>query len=499
LGDLSAAGHQAGFERAAPDSLQKLSIALCAAAFAIAWVPRLHWGLWTDEAGTFWMACQGWRAAIGRTGEWAGQSVLYSIIESLFVTDGYWKEPLLRLPSVAASIAAAWQLKRTVELCVDRSMGWIALVPFFCAPDMMNFGTSARPYALALAASLSSFRYLMEWQRSAANATAVKYVVSSILTLHLHYLFAFVFVIQGAYVGYCSVRRSWRLLWLPAANAVALGLSLLPLLGALRSTARQSADFAQAAKPPLMHLFQACFPPALLLALGLGGLMLFLTRKELRWKAPRASGELAVLGSVWIFVGPILFWLVAQFTDHSIFAARYLLFTLPATVIAAIWLTAGLERPEWRRIQTLSFFAVTVLHPATLLMIHRDSPASWREPLALVARSGGAPVFVESGLAQSGGLGWQQHDPSKSHLFAALSAYPVPNRSIPLPYQFSDDVQKFVRERMASDLWESPRVMLVTAANSPTMPWMLTYMQTLGYTGETHELNDYTVVEFHRP
>jgi hypothetical protein len=200
---------------------------------------------------------------------------------------------------------------------------------------------------------------------------------------------------------------------------------------------------------------------------------------------------------MWIFAAPVLFWATAQLTDHSIFAARYLLFTLPATVIAAVWLAAGLERPEWRKILTLAFFAATVLHPGTLLMINRDSPASWREPLAFVRQSD-APVFVESGLAQSGGLHWQQHDPATSHLFAALTAYPIRNHTIPLPYQFSDDVQKFVRERFGSDLSQNRRVMLVTASNSPTMPWMRAYMQTLGYNAEVHDLNDYAVVDFRR-
>jgi hypothetical protein len=41
-------------------------LALCAIAFLLAWLPRLYWGFWTDEAGTFWMVCKGWREALNR-------------------------------------------------------------------------------------------------------------------------------------------------------------------------------------------------------------------------------------------------------------------------------------------------------------------------------------------------------------------------------------------------------------------------------------------------
>ena len=132
---------------------------LCAAAFLLAWLPRLHWGFWIDETGTFWMACRGWREAINRTATWPAQSILFSVIESFFVSRGAWMEPLLRIPSVLAIAVSAWQLKRLAEIGIHRNAGWLTLIPFICAPDIVNFGTSARPYALALAASVASFRF----------------------------------------------------------------------------------------------------------------------------------------------------------------------------------------------------------------------------------------------------------------------------------------------------------------------------------------------------
>src|ERR1700676_2820924 len=112
----------------------RLCLFLLIGAFVLGRLPRLFWGFWTDEAGTYWMAIAGWRAAIERTANWPGQSTLYSILESFFAIKSPWQEFLLRAPSVAAVVVAAWQLKRIAELIVHRSAGWLAVLPFVCAP-----------------------------------------------------------------------------------------------------------------------------------------------------------------------------------------------------------------------------------------------------------------------------------------------------------------------------------------------------------------------------
>src|ERR1035437_4444054 len=77
----------------------RLILTLLIGAFFLGWLPGVFWGFWTDEAGTYWMAIEGWRAAIERTANWAGQSVLYSILESFFAIKGPWQEFFLRVPS----------------------------------------------------------------------------------------------------------------------------------------------------------------------------------------------------------------------------------------------------------------------------------------------------------------------------------------------------------------------------------------------------------------
>ena len=471
---------------------------LCAATFLLAWLPRLHWGFWTDEAGTFWMACRGWREAISRTATWPGQSIPYSVLESFFVAAGFWKEPLLRIPSVLASAVAAWQLKRLAELTINRGAGWLAIVPLICAPDMVNFGTSARPYALALAASIASFRYLLEWRNSPDRKRAVKYLIASALTLHFHYFFGFIFVIQAVFVAGCRALGRRVGASLPLAAAILLPASMLPLAGTLRSTAHHADSFSRALPPAFTQLLQICFPPALLFTTGLGLLLLWISARNPRWRPAPLQPEFVLLLATWVMLAPVIFFLAARLTGQSVFASRYLLFTLPAPVLFIVWIICGFQRQEWRFLILLAIFAGTVLHPGSLMLAFRESASSWREPLRWIAASPGGeppPVFVTSGVADSSWLNWKIQDPSTSGLYAPLTAYPIPNRAIGLPFLFGEPVQEFIRQ---TDFSAYKRFFLVAAADSPLGAWMSNHLEKLGFRAQIQPINDYVVIQYSR-
>jgi len=478
--------------------LRALSISLCAAAFLLAWLPRLRFGFWTDEAGTFWMASEGWWAAIARSWSFPGQSVLYGVLQSFFVWKGPWEEPLLRIPSVLAMLVAAWQLKKLAERLIAPDAGWLSLVPFFCSPEVAIFGTSARPYPLAMAASLASFRYLLQWQEDASPRTIVKYLVASVLTVYFHYLFGFVFVIQAVYLAYCVLTGRKVRLGLPLIAALVLPLSLLPLLSQLRFTAHLSNAFADAAKPTLTQLIQLSLPPALLLGTALGAILLLILQRGFTWRNSPPCPQWIVLGAAWMFLGPIVFFAANRLTGLSVFATRYLLFTLPAVLLAIAWLISGVRNPAHRNFLLVAIFMATALHPSSLLTAFRPSPSSWREPLTFVARHAAppAPVFITSGLADSSWLNWKTENPRTSPLYSPMSAYPVPNRAIGLPYQFGPQVQEFIGQ---IDFSPYQSLFLVAAQDSPVGTWMSSHLEQRGFRADVHPLNDYVVIEYRRP
>jgi len=500
-GVLAEPAHRVERRGPAPVNLPLRILILCAAAFLLAWLPRMRWGFWTDEAGTFWMACEGWRAAIGRTAIWPGQSIPYSVLESFFVATGFWKEPLLRIPSVLATAIAAWQMKRLAELTIGRGAGWLAIIPLICAPDMVNFGTSARPYALALAASIASFRYLLAWRESPDRAAAVKYLIASALTLHFHSLFGSIFVIQAIYLAACRAWGRKTGMGLPIAAAILLPASMLPLVGILRSTAYHADSFARAIPPTFAQLLQSCFPPALLFATGLGLLLLWLSAKNLHWRPATLRPELVLLLASWATLAPVIFFAMARLTGQTVFVSRYLLFTLPAAVLVIVWILSGFEKPEWRFLILLAIFAGTVLHPGSLLLSFRESASSWREPLRLIeslSNGQAPPVFVASGIVESGALHWAEADPASSRLFAALTAYPIPNPAIPLAYRFDEQVKNFIRDRHLAAYKTGERCFLLSAVDSELGAWMSNYMEQAGFYAQAHPVNDFVVIEFRR-
>ena len=472
-----------------------LVMGLGIATLLAAWLPRLFWGFWTDEASTFWMACEGWRVAILRCAASPGQSNLYGIVESLFTWKGPWQEPLMRVPSVLAMGVACWYLKRIGEILIHAEAGWVAVVLFLCAPNIVSMGTSARPYAMALAASLASFRYLLEWQESGRKSTILKYLAASVITLHLHYLFGFIFVIQALYLAVCKFCGRPVGVALPLAAVIMLPASMIPMIRHLTLTVKEAGTFAFATPPAFLQLLQMCFHPTLLVAVGLGVLLVLIQSGKPQWRVVSLRPESYFLLIIWLVLGPVVFFAAARMTHHTLFATRFQLFTEPAFLLLLAWLVAGLQK-ESRRLILLAYFAATVLNPGSLMQGWKDSVASWREPLKLVeAKSNGItmPVFIASGLIESNSVNWENLAPATHRLFAPLSAYPIHNPAIPLPYQFGNDVKDFVRKTRMER-----RCFLLAASDSELGPWMKGYMEQQGFHAEVVPVNDFVVIQFER-
>jgi hypothetical protein len=102
-------------------------------------------------------------------------------------------------------------------------------------------------------------------------------------------------------------------------------------------------------------------------------------------------------------------------------------------------------------------------------------------------------VFVASGLVESGAVNWKTLDPATHRLFAPLTVYPIPNPTIPLPYQFGDEVKEFVQKTKLER-----RCFLLAASDSELGPWMKRYMEQQGFRAEVFPVNDFVVIQFMR-
>ncbi|MEO8049328.1 MAG: hypothetical protein ABI833_02840, partial [Acidobacteriota bacterium] len=271
----------------------------------------------------------------------------------------------------------------------------------------------------------------------------------------------------------------------------------LLILGSLRNAAQQKLVF-QATPPQIKQWFQLVFPTTLLLALALGAalVLLMVPMRKLKWSPISIPAPVAWTLAVWLLVAPTLFFLVSRFTPSTMFASRYLLFTLPASVLIIAWAVCGIANLQARTIFMLAIFAGNVLHPAMLLSAFRESPGSWREPLRLLAQKPpSAPVFLASGFAGFGD--WRAKEPKTSRLFAPLAAYPIANPVIPLPYEFFPDVECFIEGKMEI-LSDQPVIFLLAESDSGLGPWMTKQMEIRGYRARQENVNDFIVIEYSR-
>ena len=77
--------------------------------------------------------------------------------------------------------------------------GLIGVATFVTIPYNAFAAADARPYGLAMLASLGAMLMLLRWLDDGKLLDGVLYVLLAALTVHLHYLFATTVVIHGAY------------------------------------------------------------------------------------------------------------------------------------------------------------------------------------------------------------------------------------------------------------------------------------------------------------
>lgn len=465
------------------------------------WGPRLFWGLWLDEAGTFWMAHEGWLSAARKCWNWPGQSILFGVIESLFCRPGRWMEPLLRAPSVAGGIAAAFLLYRVAERVAGKGAGFLAAGPFLCTPQLVMAATGARPYALALAASIGSFWKLHEWLETRRRADLLWYIAFSVLTLYLHYFFGFIFVVQFAYL-LCRARMGKPAPWKQAALAALLiAASLLPLAGHIRLLFHQADTLSFAPRPSALDLFYLSLPFEAVYGAFLAWVLALVFLAGPAQKPVLIAKEEGLLMVLWLFLGPLVFELVSRHTAHRIFVDRYLLFAFPAAFVLLACFLLGLRR-WWMRLAAVGCVAMFATNTNFVRKSLQPGPEEWRAPIATVKKlspSGDLPVFFRSGLVESTYKDWKAGPNDGNYLFAPLLAYPISNPIIPLPYELNEDAKRQVMQAVEGRLAKTSRFCLVARDESAIVSWMKSTLAPLGFRITTYHPNTIEVILFERP
>jgi hypothetical protein len=464
---------------------------------AIVWGPLLRRSFWVDEAGTFWMAHEGWWQAIRKTSHWPGQSLLYAAIESFFCIGGPpWREFLMRVPSLIGVGAAAYFLYRIAERHIGTGAGLAAVILFLFHPDVTTLGFQARPYGLALGAATASFWTLLEWERTRSRADLLRYMLASILVLYLHYFFAAIFAVQFLYLVFIYVDGRRERIWEWAAAAAGIALSVAPLIPHLKLLVSQR-NTLPFINPPEMTDLTALLAPSLLIA-GLLAAACVLALAQ-----PAKSGEngpdrraFLVLTAGWWLFAPVLFMVVSRATPMRILVPRYIASSYCAQVLLLTWVGYRLFGAIGARVWAMVGVMLFAANPILALRVKPGNNELL--PVIRVLRAHPeSPAFFPSLLPESIFYDWRAGLQPDSYLFAPLVAYPIPNPFFPLPLKPTPEARDYVSETVSTKL-STARQVLFVSDDEQWLAWIGERMQSAGFHSTPLEFGHFRVFVFDR-
>ena len=223
---------------------RRFSWGLIALIGGLLWLRPITSSLWMDELGTWWVIKDSLGDAIDRAARYQGQSPVFYVIEWLIARAGH-AEWILRLPSLAAATLAGFLMYRLGRRLLDADLGRLALLAFVAWPGIAFEASNARPYALALLATVASVVALVWWLDEGGRARAAVWVLCGAAVMYAHYLFPLVLIPELIYAlvrvreGSTSIRARTVLL---AAGVIAL--LDLPLIAQILSLADRSGSLS---------------------------------------------------------------------------------------------------------------------------------------------------------------------------------------------------------------------------------------------------------------
>lgn len=302
--------------------------------------------LWRDENATWWAAS----LSLGDLRKLV-ESVDVVLLPYYVLMHGWIamfgdSEAALRVPSALFMAAAAALITLIGRRLFDAPAGLVAGLLLPVIPVVSRYGQEARPYAMAMVASLAAVLLLLRaleqptaW-RWLGYTLAVIWVACShivaLMALAAHLIAVLVAVRprpgRGAEAGTADHARRWRILigWPAAVVLAVLAVSPLVILGR-----RQGGQINWIPDPTWARVQE--FPGLVFMSGPVAGFFLVLGLAAMAGRAFAARGARWPAGflAVWALLPPVLAYYT--FDQFSFFYPRYLLFTVPAWVLLAAY------------------------------------------------------------------------------------------------------------------------------------------------------------------
>jgi hypothetical protein len=447
------------------------------------WVMPLWNSFWLDETLTVWAIRGGfWR--IWRVVPQTPDSVAFSVLEWLTSRLGGFHETALRLPCVAAALAALYVYYRIGVEFIGRSAGLSLVALYLTVYEVVIEVPNARAYPLALLAESAALLWLLRWLRSGRVRDGISWMVCAVVAGHFHQFFFAVLPLQCGYVLWRAYRRPFVKTWQMVVCGL-VGIALLgPAIPQFLSIAKQASILSWAPPPTFSDLFRAVTPIYVLPMLIFLMLLEWFEGKRVRWAAPQPT-DAAELGALLCLAPTAIAFVLSWFTEVHMFHARWLLPTAPGAILLWGWLLQGIDSPYIRQMSLAAGLVASIVTIGGLSIVPDYRDEDWRSAVRSLPESGATLVYSTFPIARQ--LESLQQGERWSYLMAPVLAYrPDIQRAdaFAMPFDFDTRGREYMEQLINSWMRNRDGVTVVTResfAGPAWSPWVSGRLEKLGF------------------
>lgn len=462
----------------------RILVALALAEIFCLWVCPLTSSLWLDELVTFWSACKGVVPAIERSQFWPGQNAPYTVLIAAMIRIAGTSEVVVRLPSLAATLATAWLMFRLGERFLDREAGILVVTVFASLHEIAkDAAANARPYAIALLLVVTAMLQLVKWLDTKRLRNMIGFILAAAAIPYFHLLFTTTYLVFLAYGVYMWRTGKTRVasLCLPGAIVIAL---VTPLIWITLHARKGLAQSSFAGNPDLNKLLTATIPPILAVAIFLGLIASFIAWRSAGTNSVAIPPSAVFLAVTWLIIPVGALFLVARFTPLKIFVPRYY---TPSFAAVALIAGCGLRMIASARARLLTVICVafgSILSYSGYHLFLSPHREDWRAA-AYLARAANLPssdpLLLHVGLLETRNLKWGASIDPDSPLLCPLSKYPIPGKVVLLPNHPDQESNHYMEDLSSQLLTSTSEFLLVSRGEDESTLWLRGWLVGQGF------------------
>lgn len=450
------------------------------AAVILVWVVQMPSSLWIDELGTFWVIDGDLPSTARRAWRFHGQTPLYYTMLWAVTQVLGASEIVLRLPSLLSMLAAALLLYRFTGRLFDRSAAIVALTVFVVYPNVGVHAGDARPYALALLATLIATMLLESWLRTQQSKRAAWYGLAAAAIVYVHYVFASILAAHAlffAWILYRSQPAQRRRLWIGGVWAAAIFLlAIAPTFPQVMDLLGRSDELVLTRVASLSSIVESWAPP--IAAVALIGVVALVAGRGGRLRQLKAD-PLILLGLGFV-TPPLVLFMLAQMSEIIVWAPRYWFAAVPfGAMLFGVLVTSGLRNARSVKITTLTVLLVGILTGTSV----QHSIEDWRSAMS-AANSITDPdttVLMFSSLIELKAPEFLIDPEKKSYVTSPLAYYPIEGNVAPLPWTSVADQTERLTSALAGVAAQEPVVVITNQGAGSPLSFVSGWFSANGY------------------